>query len=60
VQQRIIHGNQWRNTELPDVRKKRVHKRNKIFIERGVEELELLRSNNGSKFIKTNKSRKDF
>jgi uncharacterized FlgJ-related protein len=46
----IILGNQWRNTELPELRKKRVHKqKKKIFIERGLEELERLRSNSESK-----------
>ena len=41
---------------------RRVHKQKKIFIERGLEELERLRSNNESKYFyqKLNKSRKDF
>ena len=50
----IVHGNQWRNTELPELREKRVHKqKKKIFIERGVEEFERLRSNNENKSIKS-------
>jgi hypothetical protein len=48
--QQIIFGNQWRNIELPEVRKKSVRKqKKKIFIERGLEELEHLRSNSESK-----------
>jgi len=59
----ITLGKQWRNIELPEVKKKRVHKqKKKIFIERGLEELECLRSNNESKsfYQQLNKSRKDF
>ena len=59
----IILGKQWRNIELPEKKEKRVHKQKKeIFIERGLEELEHLRSNNESRsfYRKLNKSRKDF
>jgi hypothetical protein len=59
----ILLGKQWRNTELPEVRKKRVHKqKKKVFIERGLEESEHLRSNSESRsfYRKLNRSRKGF
>ena len=63
MQQRNHTRKQWRNIELPEEKKKRVYKqKKKIFIERELEELELLRSNNENEsfYRKLNKSRKDF
>jgi len=59
----IIFGKQWRNIELPEEKKKRAYtQKEKIFTERGLEELERLKSNNESKsfYQKLNKNRKDF
>jgi hypothetical protein len=59
----ITLGKQWRNTEMPEKEKKRVHKRKrKIRIEYELEELERLRSNYESKcfYRKICRRRKDF
>jgi hypothetical protein len=57
----IIHGNQWRNTELPEVRKKEyINKRRRYLLNVELRNLNVSEATMKTNLQKANESSKDF